>query len=239
MAALPRIVRLFAGPGPNPEVVSLALASKGLDVRALTRRLKMTADGTPENRTAEFLELNPAGTTPFVELSDGSVLSESVAIVRYADALHPESPQLLGGPCARRAARVDQWAQAISIQIVQPWQRQFQYGEGRAYFRRFVPWVEESAPAVPGLRAMVEHNLSWLEARMAAREAAGGCTGFLAGTQSYSVADLQLITTADFMVKVDTAKVTPSFDGRKAFGPWLRAWADRMRIIVKELKAAT
>ena len=49
---LPRIARVFAGPGPNPEVLLLALAHHGHDVKALTRRLKLAADGrTPENRT--------------------------------------------------------------------------------------------------------------------------------------------------------------------------------------------
>ena len=39
------------------------------------RRLTMV-DGIPENRTEEFLKKNPAGTTPFVELEDGTVLAE-------------------------------------------------------------------------------------------------------------------------------------------------------------------
>jgi glutathione S-transferase len=176
---LPRIARLFAGPGPNPEVASLALAAKGIDVASISRKLKMK-DGKPENRTAEFTAKNPAGTTPFVELEDGSILAESVAIARYADALFPDSPQLCGGPCAREVAEVEQWMQRVSIQLIQPWQRQFQYGEGHKYFSQFVPWAAESRPAVPGLRQMVVSNLGWLEEQMAAREAAGMCAAYAA-----------------------------------------------------------
>ena len=230
-SALPRIVKLYAGPGPNPEIAKLALAQKGYDVKAMTRKLGMTKAG-PENRQAEFVALNPAGTTPFIELEDGFVLSESIAIARYADALHPELPALLGGPTAREAAQVDMWQKRVESQIVASWQRQFQYGEGLPYFKHFVPWAEASEPSVPGepsrqaaspwlprgalwaafatgsgarahalagLRKMVRDNLEWLEGCMQARASAGEDTGFLAGTEHYSVADLQLIRTADFL----------------------------------------
>lgn len=45
-------------------------------------------------------------------------------------------------------------------------QRQFQNGEGAAYFRQFVPWIDESAPSVPGLRKQVVESLKWLEVRV-------------------------------------------------------------------------
>ena len=60
---LPRVVRFFDAPGPNPWVARLALASKGLDVKGMTRRLTLV-DGVPENRSPEMLKKNPAGTTP-------------------------------------------------------------------------------------------------------------------------------------------------------------------------------
>ena len=93
---VPKITTLYVGPGPNPEMVKLGLASKGVDVKSITRRFKLAADGTPENRLREFTKLNPAATTPFVELEDGTILAESVAIARYADALYfrgADSPQ--------------------------------------------------------------------------------------------------------------------------------------------------
>ena len=185
----------------------------------------------------EFVAMNPAATTPFVELEDGSVLAESVAIARYCDMLYPDLPQLTGGPCPRQAAEVDMWQRRVDSQIVTGWQRQFQYGEGADYFCKWVPWVDASRPAVPGLRKMVVDNLGWLEETMQARAAAGKDTGFIAGTSAYSVADLQLMVTADFMGdKVNTAKTTEPFDARTSFGPWLNEWAGQMREIVAELE---
>eukprot|EP00937_MAST-01D_sp_MAST-1D-sp2_P004929 g4929.t1 len=197
-------------------------------------------DGVPENRTAEFQRLNPAATTPFVELEDGTVLSESMAICRYADALYPGAAVMLcGGPGAQEAAQCDMWQRRVELQIISAWQRQFQYGEGSPYFAQHVPWVEASTPSVPGLRKQVEANLEWLEVQMAARAAAGGPgagSGFIGGTETFTAVDLQLITTADFMGKVNSAKRTEAWDGRGSFGPWLAAWAERMRGVVQELK---
>jgi glutathione S-transferase len=242
---LPAIVKLYAGPGPNPEVAKLALAAKGMDVNRITRRLTLTPDGAPENRLPKYMAMNPAGTTPFVVLEDGTYLAESVAIARYADALFADGTGpgavgrskvlLLGGPSAREAAEVDMWQRRMDHQVLSGWQRQFQYGEGASYFKRHVPWVEASQPSVPGLRKMVTTNLVWLEEQMAARAGAGRDTGYIAGTADFTVVDLQLICTADFMAKVNTAKKTESFDARESFGPWLQDWAERMRGIVKEL----
>jgi len=192
---------------------------------------------------------NPAATTPFVELDDGTVLAESVACVRYLDALAvadgddggaPARPLLTGGPCPLEAARVEMWGRRVEHQLISPWQRQFQNGEGAHYFTRHVPWIEASRPSVPGLRKQVEASLAWLEAQMAARAAAGEDTGFLAGTGSYTVADLQLITTCEFMgTKVNTGKVTEKWDAREHFGDWLNGWNGRMRGVVAELMGAT
>ena len=114
---------------------------------------------------------------------------------------------------------------------------QFQYGEGAAYFSKLVPWVEANCPSVPGLRKMTVDNLGWLEEQMQARAAAGHDTGFIAGTPSYTLTDLQLSVTADFMGdKANTAKATAHFDARESFGPWLRGWAERMRVIVQALR---
>ena len=95
---LPAIRRLFDAVGPNPWVVRLALALKGVDYAPFTRKLRLDEQGRPENRfEPELVALNPARTTPFVQLEEASVLTESVAMVRYIDALYAGRAPALAG----------------------------------------------------------------------------------------------------------------------------------------------
>ena len=186
---------------------------------------------------------NPAGTTPFIELVDGTCIAESTTICEYLDALYPNRGVLLtGGPTALDRIRTSMWTQRVQIGITQPFQRQYQYGEGLPYFKRHVPWAEASAPALVGLRKQTELTLEWLESTMQTNVEDGVDTGFIAGTENYTVPDLQLYTTAKFMgnPKVNVAKLHGGFDPASThFGPWLREWYSRMDDIVKELEGRT
>ncbi len=53
--------------------------------------------------------------TPRQELDDGSILTESVAICRYIEGLHP-APALMGAD-ALDAARIEMWNQRLEIEI--------------------------------------------------------------------------------------------------------------------------
>eukprot|EP00941_MAST-03F_sp_MAST-3F-sp1_P002303 g2303.t1 len=232
-----RIAKHFDAVGPNPWVVRLALAYKGLEVP--TRRLKLTDDGKPENRAdAEVTKLNPAATTPFFLLEDGTVLSESIAMVKYLDQLHPNTPSLTGDlNCEKDQAMKHMWQRRVELQIIAPYQRQYQYGEGISYFKDYVPWAEVSSPGVPGLRAQIVSQLQWLEENCFH----GSGDHFIAGGDQMSVADLQLYTTAAFMGKVNKAKLFESFDPfakgdlvEKEL-PKLKAWNERMSSFVKGL----
>ena len=73
--------------GANPRRVRIFLAEKGVEVP------KVEVDMMKgENQTPEFLALNPLGRLPVLELDDGTILTESVAICRYFEELHPEPP---------------------------------------------------------------------------------------------------------------------------------------------------
>ena len=224
---LPRIKCLYDAVGPNPWVVRLALGAKGIDLASITKVLK-NVDGVPENRHCSKIALNPAGTTPFMELDDGTVLAESVAMVHYADAAVPVGPVFMGSGAVEQA-EVLMWQRRIELNIVGPFQRQYQNGEGSPYFGQHVPWVEASKPSVPGLRAQVVESLRWLDATMGAQ----GDRDFIAG-KSCTVSDLQLYTTLEFMSnpKVNAATLTESFDPRTTVVPslpWLSAWLERMQ----------
>ena len=69
----------------------------------------------PGSRTPEFLAKNSSGGVPVLELDDGSYLSESVAICRYLEGLHPE-PNLLGRDL-REQAEIERWNRRMELEL--------------------------------------------------------------------------------------------------------------------------
>ncbi|HKJ23927.1 MAG TPA: glutathione S-transferase family protein [Myxococcota bacterium] len=82
---------------PNPTKVRVYLAEKGIEVPKVSLNL---VHG--ENRTPEMLARNPMGGLPFLELDDGTVITESLAIIEYFEELHPE-PAMIGRDPLERA----------------------------------------------------------------------------------------------------------------------------------------
>jgi glutathione S-transferase len=100
-------------PAPNPRRVRMYLAEKGLrppytDVD-LARR---------EHKAPELIAKSSLGQVPLLELDDGTVITESVAICRYFQALHPDPP-LFGATPAEQAA-VDMWIRRVELQLMTP-----------------------------------------------------------------------------------------------------------------------
>jgi glutathione S-transferase len=89
----------FVG-APNPKKVRVYLAEKGITVPA--EQVNIAAG---ENRTPAFLAKNPLGGLPALELDDGSVLTESLAIIEYFEELHPTPPMIGSSPLERARTR--------------------------------------------------------------------------------------------------------------------------------------
>ncbi len=100
-------------PAPNPRRVRIFMLEKGIDVPLVHVPL---AEG--KHKTPEFLAKNSLGQLPVLELDDGSMLSESVSICRYLEALHPEPPLFGRGPA--ESARVDMWIRRIELRVMLP-----------------------------------------------------------------------------------------------------------------------
>jgi glutathione S-transferase len=84
-------MKLYDYPGaPNPRRVKIFLHEKDLAYEAVNCDM---AKG--EHKLPAFLEKNPSGKIPVLELDDGRCLAESVAICRYLEAIQPE-PNLFG-----------------------------------------------------------------------------------------------------------------------------------------------
>jgi glutathione S-transferase len=187
-------------PAPNPRRVRIFLAEKGISVPLERVPLRERAHKTPE-----FMRKNSLGQLPVLELDDGSLLSESVAICRYLEELHP-SPPLFGSDAWGRA-RVDMWTRRIEFMLMNPvsavWVNTHKYTAHLG--TQYKEYGEAS-------RTRVMQRLSWLDNELADRE-------FLA-IESYSVADIVCLTTIDF-AKFIGIELPPDL-------PHLQAWHARV-----------
>jgi|TARA_B110000879_G_scaffold36964_1_gene51416 glutathione S-transferase len=69
-----------------------------------------------ESRAAVSLARNPFGGIPYLELDDGTVLSESVAICRYFEALQPDPP--LFGVTPLEIATIEMWIRRVELNFM-------------------------------------------------------------------------------------------------------------------------
>jgi maleylpyruvate isomerase len=90
--------------------VRIALALKGMDATSVPKDLR-----AGEQQLADFLRLNTQGFVPTLTLSDGAVLTQSVAIIEYLDEIRPDPALLPAQPLAR--ARVRALTQAIVCDV--------------------------------------------------------------------------------------------------------------------------
>jgi maleylpyruvate isomerase len=80
--------------------VRIALALKNVDVTTVNKRLR---EG--EHRQADYLRLNSQGFVPALELDDGEVLTQSMAIIEYLEETYPDPPLLPRDAAARAHVR--------------------------------------------------------------------------------------------------------------------------------------
>lgn len=90
--------------------VRIALALKGIEVEQTHVHLPSGA-----HRDPAFLARNPQGFLPALELDDGTILTQSLAIIEYLDEIRPEPPLLPADPAGR--ARVRAMAELIACDI--------------------------------------------------------------------------------------------------------------------------
>ncbi len=98
-------------PAPNPRRVRMFLAEKGLSIPLVHVPMRQGA-----HKSAEFKVKNSLGQVPVLELDDGSILTESLAICRYLEELHP-APALFGDSAWQRA-QVEMWTRRIEFALM-------------------------------------------------------------------------------------------------------------------------
>lgn len=196
-------MKLYNSIGPNPRVVRMFAAEKGLHLP--TEQVDLVRG---ENRQDDYLQKNPHGTLPALELADGSVVSEIIAICEFLEEYRP-IPDLIGTTPARRA-ETRMWTRRIDLGICAPMQVGFQSSQGLRLFKDRVPTVPDGAEQ---LKAAAQHRLKWLDGQMVGRE-------FVCGDR-FTLADILLFAFLDF-----GATVGQTLDPENAN---LASWFDRVK----------
>ena len=168
------------GKAPNPRRVRIFLAEKGLEVP-----LEPVDMGALGHRSDAIRALNPLARLPILELDDGTVITETIAICRYFEELHPE-PSLMG-ETPLRAAQIEMWQRRMEMHLLLLVANVFRHSHP-AMAEWEVPQVAEFAEAN---RPKVEASLRWLETELAQRE-------FVAG-DAFSIADITGLIALDFL----------------------------------------
>lgn len=166
-------------PAPNPRRVRIFLAEKGVQVP--TTPVSITSG---EHKGADYLAVNPYGQTPALALDNGAVLTESVAICRYIEELHPAPP--LFGEGALNRAQVDMWTRRVELRLMTPlamvWAHTHPF-TARVVKPQYTEFGESQRPRVVGAMKEFDRGLAgrdWLDG------------------ESYTIADIVLLTTIDF-----------------------------------------
>jgi glutathione S-transferase len=174
-------MKLFdGGRAPNPRRVRVFLAEKGIEVPLVPIDM-----GALEHRQDAVSSRNPLRRLPVLELDDGTIITETVAICRYFEELHPE-PALFGtGPVGR--ATVEMWQRRVELNLM---------ACVAAAFRHIHPAMKEwEIPQIPewgeANKPKAIEFLKFLDGELAQR-------AFIAG-DSYSIADITGLIAVDFM----------------------------------------
>jgi glutathione S-transferase len=165
---------------PNPRRVRIFLAEKGVEMEY--ERIDLAGH---EHKEAGLTGLNPLQRLPVLVLDDGRSISESIAICRYFEELHPE-PVLMGsGPLGK--AIVEMWQRRMELNLLYPVAQTFRHlHPAMAAFEhpQVAAWGEANRP-------LVLKMLDWLNSELSGR-------AFVAGAD-YSVADITAMVAIDFM----------------------------------------
>jgi glutathione S-transferase len=175
------VMKLYdGGKAPNPRRVRVFLAEKRVTIP--TEQIDL---GALQQKTPAYAAINPLQRVPALVLDDGTVLTESVAICRYIDALHPEPPLFGQGPLA--VAQVEMWNRRVEFHLL---------GPVSYVFRHLHPAMQ--AMEVPQVPAWGEANKPRIGAFLALLDGELKDRPYVAG-ERFTIADITAMIAVDFM----------------------------------------
>ena len=179
------MVKLYSAVGPSARTVRMFIAEKGINIP--TQEINILAG---ENLTDEHLQLNPGKQLPFMQLEDGFILGESLAICEYLDETHPNSPLLstpLLGTSAKERAETRMWCRRIDLRIMEPAIQGTKASDAYEFFKDRYFLVVKGAQE---LKTLSRKNLEWLDQQL-------GDKAYICG-ERFSLADIQLFCFLNF-----------------------------------------
>jgi len=197
-------MKFYNSIGPNPRMVRMFMAEKGIDIPKVDVDLL-----GGENRREPYTKLNPSGQCPALELDDGTVIAEITAICEYLDETGKGTPSLIGDTPEERA-NTRMWTRRIDLNIVEPATNGFRFSEG---LKLFQPRIRCIPGAADELKATAREKLTWLDGLLGSKPFVGG--------SKISMADILLFAFVDFLNGVKQ----PLDPANKN----LTAWFERMK----------
>jgi glutathione S-transferase len=168
------------GRAPNPRRVRVYLAEKGIKIP-----IEQVDLGSMAHRSTAYTAVNPLQRVPALELDDGTIITESIAICRYFELLHPQP--VLFGRDPKEVAIVEMWQRRVELHLLFPISQVFR-SLHPAMAQMEVPqvpaWGEANKPRVMEFLALLDRELA------KRRHIAG---------ESYTVADITGLIAVDFM----------------------------------------
>ena len=168
------------GRAPNPRRVRVFLAEKGIKIP--TEQVDLGALG---QKSPAFTAVNPLQRVPALELDDGTIITESIAICRYFELLQPE-PVLFGRE-PKEVAVIEMWQRRIELHLLFPISQVFRSlhpAMAKMEVPQITAWGEANKPRV------IEF-LEILDRELARRRYAAG--------EKFTVADITGLIAIDFM----------------------------------------
>jgi len=198
-------MKFYNSIGPNPRVVRMFMAEKGIEIpREDVDLLK------GDNRREPYLQKNSAGQMPALELDSGHCVTEITAICEYLEDIHPNPPLIGANPEQKAEAR--KWTRRIDLNICEPMANGFRFSQGLPLFKDRIVTVPEAAD---GLKRMAQDRLKWLNGEMAGKD-------FVCGKR-FTLADIMLYVFLDFGNTVGQP-LNPGFANINA---WFKRVAER------------
>ena len=173
-------MKFYNSVGPNPRVVRMFMAEKGLKIATQSVDLMKG-----ENRQAEHLKRNPHGQMPALELDSGRYICEILPICEYLEDTQPK-PSLIGSSPEEKA-ECRMWTRRIDLNICEPMANGFRFSEGLPLFQNRIVTVPEAAA---GLKKIAADRLKWLDGQLNGKE-------FVCGKR-FTLADILLYCFVDF-----------------------------------------